>query len=146
MTNTYNPVILVNPTEQDIFNTVARHLLTQGKKSMLKKPHMHNPRDTTNYDNCAYRGADNCMCGIGVLISNENYKPEMEGRAGISLTMRDGMPDWFKEMDGSLVYRIQHIHDTAPDDPEEFKKHILDRMTRLAVIKSFSRKVLDEFV
>lgn len=51
-------------TAQDIFDTVATHLLTQGQRS-LNEP-----------GGCAYRGANGRMCAFGVLIPDEVYSAE----------------------------------------------------------------------
>lgn len=56
-------------TAQDIFDTVATHLLTQGKRSVNEA------------GGCAYRGVNGQMCAIGVLIPDELYSAErMEGQ------------------------------------------------------------------
>lgn len=59
-------------TKQEIFNTVARHLLTQGEKSMVG-------------DKCQYRGDRGLKCAVGVLIRDEYYDPEFDEGEGISV-------------------------------------------------------------
>jgi hypothetical protein len=55
---------------QDIFNTVATHLMTQGKQA----------RDSsTATSGCRYRGEDGTKCAIGCLIKDEFYMPHFEG-------------------------------------------------------------------
>lgn len=56
------------PTKQETFDTVVDHLRTQGQPSI---------RD----GECAYRGALGRRCAAGVLISDEDYKPSMEGHS-----------------------------------------------------------------
>jgi len=51
-------------TAQDVFDTVAVHLLTQGFMSMGEDA-QGNPKA------CVYRGRDGAMCAAGVLISDE---------------------------------------------------------------------------
>jgi hypothetical protein len=52
-------------TNQEIFDTVARHLLTQGAQSMKN-------------GKCAYRGEHGRKCALGVLISDEKYEARLE--------------------------------------------------------------------
>ena len=54
---------------QEIFDTVAEHLFTQGKQAVSDK-------------GCAYRGRDNTTCAVGCLIKDSEYLPAMDdGRA-----------------------------------------------------------------
>lgn len=59
-------------TRQEIFNKVARHLLTQGRAAMV---------DSVA---CRYRMEleDGCVlkCAVGCLIPDEDYSESMEGR------------------------------------------------------------------
>jgi hypothetical protein len=55
-------------TRQEIFDKVATHLLTQGRRSMNEAG-----------ISCAYRGEDGLKCAIGVLIPDDQYKPSFEG-------------------------------------------------------------------
>lgn len=52
---------------QEIFDTVVRHLHAQGKPCVVN-----------GY--CRYRGPDNTRCAIGVLILDEFYTPDLEGK------------------------------------------------------------------
>lgn len=54
-------------TLQEVFDKVARHLLTQGQRSILRET-----------GRCAYRGDEGCMCAVGVLIADEHYHPKLE--------------------------------------------------------------------
>ena len=60
-------------TRQCIFDEAARHLLAQGRRA-------YDEAD----DECRYRAPDGCMCAIGVLIKDEHYTPELEGRSACS--------------------------------------------------------------
>ena len=53
---------LTNSTEQEVFNHVAKHLLTQMKQSRLP-----------NNGQCAYLSEDGNKCAAGSLISKEEY-------------------------------------------------------------------------
>ncbi len=52
--------------KQAVFNTVAKHLLTQGRQAMDSGGH------------CVYRGKDGLRCAIGALIPDEVYDPVIE--------------------------------------------------------------------
>lgn len=57
-------------TEQELFDRVATHLLTQNRKSINR------------LGNCAYRinlGRSTLMCAVGCLISEDRYDKRMEG-------------------------------------------------------------------
>ncbi|MEN7527880.1 hypothetical protein [Cupriavidus sp. DL-D2] len=53
---------------QVLFNTVAKHLMVQGRRAMANQG-----------QTCAYRSADGCKCAVGVLIPDELYDVHMEG-------------------------------------------------------------------
>lgn len=64
------------PTQQEIFDKVMRHLLTQGERSVDREGH------------CAYRGDNGKKCAIGCLISDDAYNPDIEGRGISSLEVK----------------------------------------------------------
>ena len=55
-------------TAQEIFDTVALHLLAQGEPAVAADGHT-----------CAYRGLGGAKGAVGVLVPDEAYTPEMEG-------------------------------------------------------------------
>lgn len=55
-------------TNQEIFDTVAVHLLTQNKRATKANC------STT----CQYRTSEGLKCAVGCLIPDEKYTPEME--------------------------------------------------------------------
>jgi hypothetical protein len=57
--------------QQEIFDKVATHLITQGKQSL---------RDDGEWEDkfCAYRGPDGTMCAAGCLIPDEEYNEDFE--------------------------------------------------------------------
>ncbi len=59
-------------TNQEIFDKVKTHLLTQGKKSK------------TLGVGCAYRGESGAMCAAGCLISDEHYSSALEHTAVVA--------------------------------------------------------------
>ena len=92
-------------TRQDIFETAARHLLTQGCKSwrILRLA-------SKTQKEFAYRGDNGNMCPLGALISDEDYQESMEGQtvessADIVLACGGTTFD-IKFLDG-----LRHIHD-----------------------------------
>lgn len=101
---------------QEIFDTVANHLLTQNARAM---------RD--NVGGCAYRGKDGLTCAVGCLIADEFYDPALEGE-GVSadevvqaLNESLGMPIGDREQD--LLGHLQRIHDNEQVEnwPKELK-------------------------
>ncbi len=59
--------------KQDVFDRVARHLLTQNRKSWLSTGQTGKV--------CAYHGDEGVRCAAGIFIDDEHYSPEMEGVA-----------------------------------------------------------------
>jgi hypothetical protein len=91
--------------DQAIFDYVARHLLTQGRRAT--------PVEGIG---CLYRGPDGRSCAIGCLIPAEYYHPVIEGIGVRDLTGRllCGVPSlgrWFADHLALLV-SLQGIHDT----------------------------------
>lgn len=115
---------------QEAFDKVAKHLLTQRAKAM-KTPTV-----------CAYRAADGKTCAVGCLIPDDLYYPAMEG-SGVG-AVRMNFPEirkFFEDVDNSMLSRLQSIHD--------HHEVSLWRMGLDGVAKEFSldRTILDkEFV
>jgi hypothetical protein len=65
-------------TEQEIFDTVATHLLTQGKRAGVYGDPDKDQNPTKFF--CQYRAPDNCKCAVGCLIPDNQYIPDMEGQ------------------------------------------------------------------
>ena len=131
-------------TDQEIYNKVRTHLLTQMKKSTVQ---LHNPfRTPCTYDVCVYRGEDGRKCAIGVLIPDELYTKDIEGsdilayrtlvlteplrKAGILPDNLDGKARCTRV---SLLKELQVIHDNY--EPYEWEAEL----TKLA--KEFRLKV-----
>lgn len=117
-------------THQEIFNKVARHLLTQNKKSVL-----------FSGGSCAYRGKDGLKCAIGCLISDDDYCFAMEGNSVTTLSY-DFPGLGLREIteQSNLLLSFQNIHDNFP--PNEWWKRLLT----LATFYNLSAEVLQEFV
>lgn len=56
----------VPQTQQELFDAVARHLLTQKVRS------------GDGPANCLYRGPDGRKCAMGIFIPDADYQPRME--------------------------------------------------------------------
>lgn len=103
-----------NATRQSIFDTVAKHLLTQKCKSQIPNGSM-----------CSYRGDKGRMCAVGALIPDEIYKPEFESNGVHRLIDKHShnMPEDFAKFlsqNENLLEELQSIHDLwQPDDNEE---------------------------
>jgi len=102
-------------TPQEIFDTVAKHLFTQGKpaKQMVPDPDSFEGEDNL----CRYRAADGTKCAVGVLLPDELYVESMEGQSLSGLIMnagkqgQPGLPSWMEE-NASLLMYLQGAHDS----------------------------------
>ena len=91
--------------EQEIFDTVAQHLLTQGEKA-------------TDGVTCRYRTPSGLKCAVGCLIPDELYKPEMESLNAWALIprVRNALPGVSQD-DADFLGGLQELHDdVAPSD------------------------------
>ncbi len=84
-------------TEQEVFDQVCSHLLTQNKKSQLSA------------STCAYKNEEGLKCAAGCLISNEEYDKTMEGHSWSSLVRAKLVPKCHEV----LISRLQLIHDNV---------------------------------
>lgn len=85
---------LSQATVQEVFNQVAKHLLTQMRQS----------RSVAALGGCAYRGEDQLKCAAGCLIGDDEYYIGMENKIWTSLPT---IPDVHQD----LISRLQRIHD-----------------------------------
>ena len=81
-------------TEQELFDKVAKHLLTQNKKSL-------------DGEECVYRSADGLKCAAGCLIEDSEYATFLENQTWEAL-VRCGRA---KSVHVSLIQDLQLIHD-----------------------------------
>lgn len=106
-------------TKQEIFDKVATHLLTQNKKSYL--PGYNN---TSISKACAYRGEDNCKCGIGILIPDDKYDPSLESKTVINNDVLLSLEDGIDREDVEIIQFLSHlqcIHDLCPIEEWKFR-------------------------
>ncbi len=100
---------LPQATAQEVFDQVATHLLTQGKKSFLLRGVRKN---------CAFRGTYGLKCAAGCLMSDEEYSLDMEGLAWRTLVTEKKVPSEHCE----LIVRLQYLHDGVT--PENWKREL----------------------
>lgn len=120
--------------DQLIFDTVAKHLLTQKKRSEGEK-------------GCSYRGYDGTKCAVGCLIKDEDYSPLFEGIGIAKVDPSDRMPNMpytlpekllahaienavgdITGTTATLLRDLQYVHDTVavekwPHHLEQLAKH-----------------------
>lgn len=96
-------------TEQEIFDQVSSHLLTQNRKSKISSNHM-----------CAYRGDEGLKCAAGCLISDEEYTEKMEENSWYNLIKLGLIP----EHHAGLISQLQTIHDNY--DPIAWEFYLQD--------------------
>ena len=88
-------------TKQEIFDKVAKHLLTQGVRSV----------DGAN-GRCMYRGTNGTKCAAGCLIPDDKYDNRFERKAWSSIA--DKFPELIEHE--HLIQQLQIVHDScAPE-------------------------------
>lgn len=124
-------------TDQEVFDKVARHLLTQGCRSIS--------------GGCAYRGEGGRKCAIGCLIEDNLYDPDFEGVAvnvfppgkeycryktalALRTVLANNVTDNF-----NLLSRLQQVHDQS--SPCEWKYVLRTVANQLSLLSL----VLDDF-
>ncbi len=96
-------------TEQEIFDTVARHLLTQNAKSLL----FPDPGLEQDGTMCAYRAPTGLRCAVGCLIPDELYDATMETCTVHALiTNFAAVGERFSEHE-DLLAALQSVHDNT---------------------------------
>lgn len=86
-------------TAQEMFNKVAAHLLSQGKRAI------------DEHHRCRYRGANGTKCAIGCLITDDRYSPGIEASGAQDIHVREAA-GYGIELIG-LACDLQKIHDNA---------------------------------
>lgn len=115
---------------QQIFDKVAAHLLTQGKKAMVS---------TDQAAACMYRGPNGTRCAVGCLIPDELYHEDFEYHTAKELpeslwtALEIDMP-----AHEELVMALQMVHDNAL--PETWAK----RLHALAEAEHLNADVIKE--
>jgi hypothetical protein len=130
---------------QETFDKVARHLLTQGRRSAELNP-------MVSGGVCRYRSPDGTKCAVGALIPDELYSADMEGRSVIGLVGCDGNDDvspWAEALrahlgvesdyDERFLETLQRIHDGY--EPDTWPSRLIE----LADEDVLDKGVLKEF-
>ena len=102
-------------TLQETFDIVAKHLLTQNKKSEA----LMNKYSEASVLGCAYRGLHGLKCAAGILIPDDQYDPRFEGRDIINVH-EQSLKNFPHNI--SLVRRLQLVHDNY--DPERWGEEL----------------------
>lgn len=97
-------------TAQAIFNKAARHLIQQNCKAFHK-----------NATSCAYRSPTGLKCAVGALISQKNYKMQMEGESVSTLILNDLLPGHLVPYK-QLLEMLQEVHDDY--NPWDWKRQL----------------------
>lgn len=112
-------------TNQEIFDKVAKHLLTQNKKSVISFP------DESVC--CVYRNPEGLRCAIGCLIPDEKYETYFENRPAdddailAACGLEDGNEDiLIRDLDfiTQLLLALQRVHDRY--DPSRWKEELIE--------------------
>ena len=125
---------LEQATAQQVFDQVARHLLTQNAKSGVQYDKVD---DTSEPFRCLYRDPEGRKCAAGCLIADDEYKEEFEdsGWASLVLTSRVQTTAHI-----DLIRDLQYVHDN--NEPNDW----LARLRDVASYNHLNPAVLDEFV
>lgn len=108
---------LAKASEQEVFNQVATHLITQGKRSI---------ETTLGQNSCVYKSKDGLMCAAGCLIGPKEYKKKFEGYIWDGLAFEGFVPEehWL------LIRMLQCVHDR--EQPHNWKREL----TRVALARN----------
>lgn len=113
---------LPQATAQEVFDQVAKHLLTQGAEST-----------NSEAGGCAYRGDHGMKCAAGCLIADDEYRFKMENKTWPRL-IEDGMAP---RAHAHLITKLQDIHDNEPVDDW------MHNLRQVAVSNGLSVEILD---
>ncbi len=111
---------------QEIFDTVARHLLTQMERA------------ADSFGCCSYRTDDGLKCAIGCLFADSEYESEMEGWDIDDLISGELMPKRLRSHK-QLLCSLQCVHDGYG------VREWPDLLRRVAKAFQLSAKCVDEF-
>lgn len=116
-------------TEQELFDTVSTHLMTQRKAAIIHGPDL--------LGNCRYRTLEGLKCAIGCLIPADKYTPELEGNSVTSKSViaATGLTDDLQ----MLALNLQVVHDS--NNPSEWKTSL----RQLGSTYMLATTVLDNF-
>ena len=125
-------------TRQEIFETVAKHLLKQGRQSKITST------SQSQWAGCMYRGPDGTSCAVGCLIPDDKYNPNMEEKnVQFIIAMNYGLDKTiFNEKNLDILMQLQWVHDTKAN--WQSKETLKAELTKVAVrIPDLDSKFLD---
>lgn len=103
---------LLRARKQEIFDKVAKHLLAQNRRSEM----VAIDRNSGKYfDRCSYRGIGGLECALGCLITDEAYRPELEGKSITYKEVQEALRESGLPVQQETVYHLlrdlQDVHD-----------------------------------
>ena len=108
----------MNNIEQELFNRVKTHLLNQGAKAVTEVV-------SHGINMCQYHAESGLKCAVGCLITDEVYRPSMEGEDINDDLVYNGLRDSGIDMSGralGILYKLQNVHDS--NDPSDWSRAI----------------------
>ena len=108
----------MNNIEQELFNRVKTHLLNQGTKAVTEVV-------SDGINMCQYHAESGLKCAVGCLITDEVYRPSMEGEDINDDLVYNGLRDSGIDMSGralSILLKLQNVHDS--NDPSDWSRAI----------------------
>jgi hypothetical protein len=118
-------------TEQKIFDTVALHLIKQGKQSIDAAKGM-----------CLYRGPNGLKCAVGCLIPDKVYRPEMEGHSvSRFIDTYDGLN--FLQPFDAILNDLQEAHDATYGENQKWTDAVVLRLRKIAKKYNLSTAALE---
>jgi len=119
-------------TDQEVFDRVALHLLTQNKKSEYTEAEGTIPF-------CKYRNSEGLSCAVGCLIPDDKYDISIEGGSVESMKVSMILDDLGFGYNTSLLINLQHIHDSFDVDCWE------QELRRTAAVRELKATVINDF-
>lgn len=99
-------------TNQEVFDKVVKHLLTQKARAVVGDP---------DNQSCRYRTAEGLKCAVGCLIPDDMYSIGMENNSiGSLLSAFPRVDQLLEGVDYNLLADLQCIHDG--DEPEKWHR------------------------
>ena len=107
-------------SEQEVFNKVWDHIITQGKPSADK------------YGHCYYRGPDGLKCAAGIFLTDEQAIELDKVNMGWDEACDVFYPE-LSDLPANLIRALQACHDASSElNPEGFIKSFKRNATLLA--------------
>jgi hypothetical protein len=97
--------------KQEIFDKVWQHFAVEKHPRSLSYPEVFAGA-------CAYRGANNAKCAIGIFIPDEIYNEMIEGFGVLRLDSNLLKSCGLHLVEKNFLFSLQHCHDGAPDHDE----------------------------